>query len=78
MAIFNEDQIVPHCEKDENNWKIKCVEVAVDSEEWKEVVQLFRRSIQNKVEKRIRIENDWLWDSYANQKRRMSFKTEVL
>ena len=30
--------------------------------------------MQNEVEKLIQIENDWLWDSYANQKQRMSFK----
>ena len=37
MAIFNEDQIVPLHEKD------------VKSSLWKEVVQLFRRSMQNKM-----------------------------
>lgn len=75
MAIFNEDQIVPQLTIG-SHWRCRCLDIGKDSDEWNEVVGIFRKSMSNEVTKLVRIENTWLWSVYSMHKKRLSYKND--
>ena len=63
-------------EWDETSEDTKLVLVPIDSEEWKEVNDIWKNSMPNSPIKKLeRVQNKWLWHQYALTKERMVAKS---
>ena len=69
-TMYSEDQVVPKYEA-QFTWTVKIIDITTDSEEWKAVEEIFKKSLDATITGIARIENSWQWQNHKN---RLSFK----